>query len=583
MEDQNKILKEYVEMELENIISEPQVSTRRRNINALIETMNDLPGDFELKNSIGKKLVAIRSFPKPQMNMKLNDLVGELQTKEMAKGGGFYEGWGFNDTFKVLLTGKPANRNEMYRELGQTFPDSDMDKVKADSIEIFVNDNQIKRLRKLARMFQMKLAYSEGGKMATGGNLTPKQEDKFGKVMHEWKAGDLHSGSKKGPIVKDQDQAVAIAFSEARKMSGGGNIEWKNARIGDSARVTSENKMGVIVKDYGRKFHVKFVDGSEKTFDASELDFYRLDEDEYGKGGGVDTIILQKPYRHGNFQEDIAKDNILEIFNNVSFRKFGNEFRKHIMPSFTQENNASRLTANFRWSDFASYIIGDGSYYVTEEEYNNFIKNFNTTYEDKFKGGGGVDSTTKYKVGDKIKSFEVKKIVDGYAVKYDSNGRKTPYVTSYLLLLSDDGQERILRADKKSLNDAEKYTPTFGHKSKFKTWNMLANTTDKMKDGGDVRDYEWYQGFKVIPNAPKPAHYTAIADLGTRKIKRHLDNRMEVDEFLNEMSDREVISVELSKFTEEGLTRTVKFDWTGDEWNLVSDETVEKKNSKKAE
>ena len=40
---------------------------------------------------------------------------------------------------------------------------------------------------------------------------------KVKKVMHEWKEGDLHSGSKKGPIVKNQKQAVAIAISEARK------------------------------------------------------------------------------------------------------------------------------------------------------------------------------------------------------------------------------------------------------------------------------------------------------------------------------------------------------------------------------
>jgi hypothetical protein len=83
-------------------------------------------------------------------------------------------------------------------------------------------------------------------------------------------------------------------------------------------------------------------------------------------------------------------------------------------------------------------------------------------------------------VGDKIKSFEVKKIVYGYAVKYDFNGRKTRYVAQYLLLLSDDGQERILRADKKSLNDSEQYYSTFGRKNKFKTWNMLANTFDKI-------------------------------------------------------------------------------------------------------
>lgn len=37
---------------------------------------------------------------------------------------------------------------------------------------------------------------------------------KVGKVMKEWKAGTLHSG-KKGPVVKSQRQAVAIALSEA--------------------------------------------------------------------------------------------------------------------------------------------------------------------------------------------------------------------------------------------------------------------------------------------------------------------------------------------------------------------------------
>lgn len=48
-----------------------------------------------------------------------------------------------------------------------------------------------------------------------------KVRDVFGKkvkkVMGEWKAGQLKSGSKKGPVVKSQKQAVAIALSEARK------------------------------------------------------------------------------------------------------------------------------------------------------------------------------------------------------------------------------------------------------------------------------------------------------------------------------------------------------------------------------
>jgi hypothetical protein len=38
---------------------------------------------------------------------------------------------------------------------------------------------------------------------------------KMGKVMKEFKAGKLHTGSKKGPVVKNPKQAVAIAYSEA--------------------------------------------------------------------------------------------------------------------------------------------------------------------------------------------------------------------------------------------------------------------------------------------------------------------------------------------------------------------------------
>lgn len=42
------------------------------------------------------------------------------------------------------------------------------------------------------------------------------KKSKTAKVMHEWKAGTLHSG-KGGPVVKSQKQAIAIALSEQRK------------------------------------------------------------------------------------------------------------------------------------------------------------------------------------------------------------------------------------------------------------------------------------------------------------------------------------------------------------------------------
>lgn len=47
--------------------------------------------------------------------------------------------------------------------------------------------------------------------------MKTKAEKKISKVMREYKAGKLHSGSKKGPEVTSRKQAIAIALSEAGK------------------------------------------------------------------------------------------------------------------------------------------------------------------------------------------------------------------------------------------------------------------------------------------------------------------------------------------------------------------------------
>lgn len=44
---------------------------------------------------------------------------------------------------------------------------------------------------------------------------TKKQQTKIGKVMSEYKAGTLNTGSKTGPVVKNRKQAIAIAMSQA--------------------------------------------------------------------------------------------------------------------------------------------------------------------------------------------------------------------------------------------------------------------------------------------------------------------------------------------------------------------------------
>mgnify|MGYP003340425383 CR=1 FL=1 len=44
-----------------------------------------------------------------------------------------------------------------------------------------------------------------------------KKSGKVHKVMHEFKHGELHSGSKKGPVVHSRKQAIAIALAKAGK------------------------------------------------------------------------------------------------------------------------------------------------------------------------------------------------------------------------------------------------------------------------------------------------------------------------------------------------------------------------------
>lgn len=62
---------------------------------------------------------------------------------------------------------------------------------------------------------------AEVAKRSLGNNRKPwrskKGSAKVKKVMHEWGQGKLRRGSKKGPRVTSQKQAVAIALSESRR------------------------------------------------------------------------------------------------------------------------------------------------------------------------------------------------------------------------------------------------------------------------------------------------------------------------------------------------------------------------------
>jgi len=79
-------------------------------------------------------------------------------------------------------------------------------------------------------------------------------------------------------FVMNDDGDVLYTSIGTKKMAMGGKFPYQNAQVGDNARVILDNKMGTIMVTYGRRFHLKFPDGSEKTYSAEELEFFPTDE-----------------------------------------------------------------------------------------------------------------------------------------------------------------------------------------------------------------------------------------------------------------------------------------------------------------
>lgn len=58
----------------------------------------------------------------------------------------------------------------------------------------------------------------------------------YTEVMHKWKHGQLHSGSKHGPPVHNRKQAIAIMMSEKREAAHG-KKEYQPVDTGPSKKV----------------------------------------------------------------------------------------------------------------------------------------------------------------------------------------------------------------------------------------------------------------------------------------------------------------------------------------------------------
>lgn len=93
----------------------------------------------------------------------------------------------------------------------------------------------------------------------------------------------------------------------------------------------------------------------------------------------------------------------------------------------------------------------------------------------------------------------------------------------------------------------------------------------------DLGHYGMFEGKKVpldFPMEITEAYYTAIANLGNGKTKENLDSFEEVQDFMDKMIKRHAIFVEVTKFSQEGKSQTLKYNWDGEKWVKVNTTSI---------
>jgi len=202
--------------------------------------------------------------------------------------------------------------------------------------------------------------------------------------------------------------------------ANGGMIKWQDVNRGDSALVISENKLGLVIKPYGRKFHLSFPDGSEKTYDASELKFIK-DEDEYANGGMM--------AKGGVIASSTSKEGIEKLIGdyyyskNISIQKIDNKDEYEVSNSKGKINGVKVVVKKGRYQfvnsdkmDFGGMMAKGGKINLGDVVE---VKEPNYGYDDSYyvvdnKAGydknGFLISATRKRVGDVFEKEQLRKL-----------------------------------------------------------------------------------------------------------------------------------------------------------------------------
>jgi hypothetical protein len=201
------------------------------------------------------------------------------------------------------------------------------------------------------------------------GGTTQAQKEKIAKVMHEFKSGELHSGSKRGPIVTNRDQAIAIALSEANASKyapGGGLDDWQNKGL-----KTYLESVGFAIRTDGivKYESVEVVLWLQRKYEIKKGDAFMIevgspDEPYNSEDKGLKIAVIDNIFNNsvrGKGLASVVLDKIVE----------GADLTKTTLQLIPEQMDESGLTTEqlIQWYSKRGFKpIGDGEVYQRAPE-----------------------------------------------------------------------------------------------------------------------------------------------------------------------------------------------------------------------
>jgi hypothetical protein len=149
---------------------------------------------------------------------------------------------------------------------------------------------------------------------ARGGKAETKGQAKVAKVMGEFKRGDLHSGSAKGPIVKNPKQAMAIAMSEKKaagyKDGGSAKKGEKSAKLVGMKREPEAivKKEIALLKKAGAPAKIIKHEEREMTLPEGLKKGGKAKYQEGGYNPPSDNVFREKDGKYFHNNEELSRD-----------------------------------------------------------------------------------------------------------------------------------------------------------------------------------------------------------------------------------------------------------------------------------